>query len=90
MRLSCHAACYKQNLPAAAPTVLTLDAGSSSVRTLLFDAGGQPVDGFGTQLPYTFDNTADGGVEIDADRLVALCVKALSAACRHRTATMRI
>jgi gluconokinase len=68
-------------LPAPDPTVLTLDAGSSSVRTLLFDAAGRPVDGFGTQLPYSFDNTPDGGVEIDADRLVGLCVKALSAAC---------
>jgi gluconokinase len=68
-------------LPAATPTILTLDAGSSSVRTLLFDAQGRPVDGFGTQLPYTFDTTPDGGVQIDADRLVDLCVKALSAAC---------
>jgi gluconokinase len=73
--------CYKQNLPAAAPTILTLDAGSSSVRTLLFDSSGHPVDGFGTQLPYTFDTTPDGGVEIDPDRLVGLCLKSLSAAC---------
>jgi gluconokinase len=68
-------------LPANAPTVLTLDAGSSSVRTLLFDSNGRSVDGFGTQLPYSFDNTPDGGVEIDPDRLVSVCVKALSAAC---------
>jgi gluconokinase len=68
-------------LPAAASTILTLDAGSSSVRTLLFDSTGRPVDGFGTQLPYSFDTTDDGGVEIDADRLVELCLKALSAAC---------
>ena len=51
------------------------------MRTLLFDSNGRPVDGFGTQLPYTFDTTPDGGVEIDPDKLVALCVKALSAAC---------
>jgi gluconokinase len=68
-------------LPANAPTILTLDAGSSSVRTLLFDAGGRPVDGFGTQLPYSFDTTPDGGVEIDPDKLVGICIKALSAAC---------
>jgi gluconokinase len=47
----------------------------------LFDANGRPVDGFGTQLPYSFDTTPDGSVQIDPDRLVALCVKALSAAC---------
>jgi gluconokinase len=51
------------------------------VRTLLFDADGHQLDSFGTQLPYSFDTTPDGGVEIDPDRLVALCVKALSAAC---------
>ena len=51
------------------------------MRTLLFDSNGRPVDGFGTQLPYSFDTTDDGGVQIDPDRLVALCVKALSAAC---------
>src|ERR1035438_3368936 len=81
IRLRCHDACYKQNLPVAAANILTLDAGSSSVRTLLFDAAGKPVDGIGTQLPYSFDTTGDGGVEIDPDRLVALCMKALSAAC---------
>lgn len=51
------------------------------MRTLLFDASGRAADGFGTQLPYTFDTTEDGGVEIDPERLVNLCVKALSAAC---------
>ena len=74
-------ACYKQNLPADAPTILTLDAGSSSVRTVLFDAKGRRVDGFGAQLPYAFDTTPDGGVQIDPGRLVDLCVKALAAAC---------
>ena len=68
-------------MPADAPTILTLDAGSSSVRTVLFDMKGRRVDGFGTQLPYAFDTTPDGGVQIDPDRLVDLCVKALSAAC---------
>ncbi len=68
-------------MPADAPNILTLDAGSSSVRTVLFDAKGRRVDGFGTQLPYALDTTPDGGVQIDPDRLVELCVKALSAAC---------
>lgn len=68
-------------MPSDAPTILTLDAGSSSVRTVLFDAKGRRVEGFGTQLPYAFDSTPDGGVQIDADRLVDICVNALSAAC---------
>lgn len=39
------------------------------------------MDGFGTQLTYAFDTTPDGGVEIDADRLVDLCIQALSGVC---------
>lgn len=73
--------CYKQSLPDAAQTILTLDAGSSSVRTVLFDAQGRRVDGFGTQLAYALDTTPDGGVQIDPDRLADLCIQALSAAC---------
>ena len=68
-------------MPGDAPAYLTLDAGSSSVRTVLFDSMDGGSTGFGTQLPYAFDTTPDGGVQIDPDRLVELCVKALSAAC---------
>src|SRR3984957_7401110 len=82
LALPCRVSCYKQSLPGDAPTVLTLDAGSSSVRTVLFDAKGRRVDGFGTQIPYALDTTPDG--------LVDLCVKALSAACvQLRHANMR-
>src|SRR5579859_3251763 len=59
-------------------SILTLDAGSSSVRTLLYDANARQVEGFGSQLTYEANTTADGGVEIDADKLLALVVHSLS------------
>ncbi|MGH9432191.1 MAG: gluconokinase [Terriglobia bacterium] len=60
-------------------TILTLDAGSSSVRTLLYDGQGREVPGFGLHLPYELRATASGGVEVDADFLCGLCVHSLSA-----------
>ena len=59
-------------------SILTLDAGSSSVRTLLYDENARQVQGFGSQLSYEATSTADGGVEIDADKLFALAVQSLS------------
>ena len=41
--------------------VVTLDIGTSSVRTLLFDARGQLCE----QLRYQFTTTPDGGVELE-------------------------
>jgi len=57
------------------PLVVTLDVGSSSVRALAFDSGGRAVAE--RQLEYAMDTTPDGGVEIDAERLVALTAEAL-------------
>ena len=59
-------------------SILTLDAGSSSVRTLLYDENARQVQGFGSQLSYEATTTADGGVEIDADKLLALTLRSLS------------
>jgi len=55
----------------AAPLIVTLDVGSSSVRALCFDATGRalPVE---RQLRYELDTTPDGGVEVDSERLLAL------------------
>jgi len=58
--------------------VVTLDVGTSSVRTLLFDERGREVGDFGAHIPYEVQTTADGGVEIDADELAGLAVQALS------------
>jgi gluconokinase len=60
----------------AEPLVLTVDVGSSSVRALGFGPAGLPVSG-GCRVAYEMDTTPDGGVEIDADRLLALVAEAL-------------
>src|SRR5262245_28814038 len=62
--------------PPAAPLIVTLDVGSSSVRALCFDAAGRalPVE---RQIRYELDTTPDGGVEVDAERLLALTGEAL-------------
>lgn len=57
---------------------MTLDIGSSSVRTLLFDAHARRIEGFGAQQKYDVDALADGGVEIDPETLVTLCMKVLA------------
>ena len=54
------------------PLILALDVGSSSVRAIIYDASGRAVNGAGTHLPYQMDTTPDGGVEIDADRLLGI------------------
>ncbi|MBI3458569.1 MAG: gluconokinase [Candidatus Rokubacteria bacterium] len=58
------------------PFVVTLDVGSSSVRALCFDARGRAL-GRKRQLGYEPSATPDGGVEIDADRLLELTAEAL-------------
>ena len=58
--------------------IVTLDVGSSSVRTLLYDAQGREIAGVGTHIPYVLRTTADGGVEIDADELARLATQSLS------------
>jgi gluconokinase len=55
--------------------VVTLDIGTSSVRTLLFDGRGRQHDRFGEQIHYQFTPTADGGVEMDADQLLDLTLR---------------
>jgi gluconokinase len=58
--------------------VVTLDVGTSSVRTLLFDAQGRQQDGFGEQIHYEITATPDGGVEISADQLLDLSTRCLA------------
>jgi gluconokinase len=60
------------------PLILSLDVGTSSVRTLLFDAAGREQDGFGTHLPYQVRTSPDGGVEVDAEELAGLAIQSIS------------
>src|SRR5712692_6134110 len=58
------------------PLVLALDVGTSSVRALVYDAAGRVIAGAAAQAAYPLRTTPDGGVEVDADDLVA-CTLAL-------------
>ncbi len=57
--------------------IVSLDVGSSSVRTLAFDAKGREVAGLGCQLKYDKVETADGGIEIDPEALASLSIACL-------------
>lgn len=57
---------------AQAPFVLAIDAGTSSVRALVFDRLGNPIEGAEAQLPYLIETTPDGGATFDADDLLEL------------------
>lgn len=65
-------------MPSTGPFVVTLDAGSSSVRALLFDSQGRQQDGFGQQIRYSLTTTEGGGVEVDAGVLLDLSLRALT------------
>jgi len=54
--------------------IVSLDVGSSSVRTLLFDAGARQLEGYGARLPYEPDRTAGGGVEVNPEKLAGLAI----------------
>ena len=48
------------------PLVLALDIGTSSVRALLFDARGLPVEGMAARATYPLRTSAEGAAEADA------------------------
>jgi gluconokinase len=52
---------------AEAPLILTIDAGTSSARALLYDARGRAVEGVVAQERYTIRSGPDGAVEDDPD-----------------------
>lgn len=58
----------------ATPLALALDAGTSSTRAMIFDRHGVAVPGLIAQTPVRLTMTPDGGVEGDADELVAVAV----------------
>src|SRR5439155_9380388 len=51
--------------PNSSPLVLTIDIGSSSLRTNLYTAQAERLARYEAHLPYEVQLTADGGVEID-------------------------
>jgi gluconokinase len=62
----------------AGPYIISLDVGTSSVRSLLFDGFCRQMGGFGAQLAYRITTTQDGGAEVDADELAELSNECLS------------
>ncbi|MDP9172153.1 MAG: FGGY family carbohydrate kinase, partial [Acidobacteriota bacterium] len=62
-------------------SILTLDVGSSSARTLLYSFEGTQIEGFGSQVQYRARTTEDGGWEIDAKELTSIVARSLSEIC---------
>ena len=54
------------------PYILALDVGTSSTRTLLFDATGNTVPNVLAQRPYKLTISNEGEVSVDPDALVAV------------------
>ena len=61
--------------------MLTLDVGSSSVRTLLFGLDGRQIEGAGSQISYQAQTTQDGGWEIDPAHLTDIAARAIGDTC---------
>ncbi len=57
--------------------MLALDIGTSSVRAGLYATDGTPVPGAAARVPHQVDYRLDGGVETDADALVARVEQAI-------------
>ncbi len=60
--------------------ILSVDVGSSSVRTELYDGSGNVVKDTALKLDYEFEYTKDGGAAKDADELFDLVVRAIDGA----------
>lgn len=63
---------------AETPLVAALDVGTSSVRSLVFDAQGRQIEGVGSQIKHSPRTTPDGGSEFDADELLNRCIEVLA------------
>ncbi len=61
------------------PLIVALDIGTSSVRALCFDRRGCPLAGLEGRAAYAMEVTPDGGVQTDADAMVARAVNCLDA-----------
>ncbi|CAN5769003.1 gluconokinase [soil metagenome] len=59
---------------AKAPLALSIDIGSSSIRSMVFDSDGRSIIDFSLQIPYELYSGADGQVTIDAGRILDTAV----------------
>ena len=71
--------------------IVSLDAGTSSVRALIFDSQARQIEGYGAHLSYQIKTTPDGGAEIDPEELARLAIDCLDEVHRQvKEAGMRI
>ncbi len=63
-----------------APLILAIDVGTSSTRTLLFDAQGRTIPNVHAQQTYKLNTSADGEVSVDVDMLVDVVIQTIDAA----------
>lgn len=70
---------------AMAPIVLAIDIGSSSIRSLLYDAQGRQVIGSECQLEHALTTNSDGAAEADP----AVLIRNVTAAVDHTVAFVR-
>ncbi|HEY7181255.1 MAG TPA: gluconokinase [Blastocatellia bacterium] len=54
------------------PLALALDVGTSSARAALYDSRGRQIENAGGRTHYQMTVTQDGGVEIEADKLIEI------------------
>lgn len=72
------------SLPAArAPLVIALDAGTSSVRALAFDAAGRDIVDSEEQITYELETSVEGAATVAATTLFDLTVRAIEGAVQH-------
>lgn len=65
------------------PFILALDVGTSSTRTLLFDATGATISSVHAQRPYKLTVTEGGEVSVDADALVEVVAQTIDDALKQ-------
>src|SRR5437764_15148009 len=59
------------------PLILTLDVGTSSPRSMLYDAQGSALPEAEVQITHSVNVTPDGGAELDSAELLANAVRAI-------------
>lgn len=62
------------------PYVLSIDVGTSSVRSKVYDGNGNEVKGIGDQIGYSMTHTAEGGDYIEADQLLEIIFRVIDKA----------
>ncbi len=62
------------------PYILSIDIGTSSVRSKVFDAEGNEVPNFGIQIPYNMIRTSDGGEFIDLEQIYQTIIRSIDQA----------